>query len=135
MPVNDKIESLIPDFYRWPRSWKGMAEDVPVGEELVAAFEPFLLTLIDSGLKKKTIRRHADNLWVLGGEIVRTIAMEPRTSQTVSQVLAESVGPEGGIYCRHLSEESEIRSYDSTCRILWKYLQTAEESDKTKHRG
>src|SRR5438128_2322610 len=61
------------DLAHWPRSWMGFEKDLPPGEKLVACFQPFLEHLVASGLSRKTIRKHIDNLWVLGGEIIRDL--------------------------------------------------------------
>ena len=61
----------------WPRSWMGLEKDLPPGEELVACFRPFLEHLVGSDLSPKTIQRHVDNLWLLGGEIIRDLHHDP----------------------------------------------------------
>jgi len=61
----------------WPRSWMGWEKDLPPGEELVACFRPFLEHLVSSDLSPKTIQRHVDNLWLLGGEIIRDLHHDP----------------------------------------------------------
>ena len=62
----------------WPRSWMGWEKDVPPGEKLVACFRPFLEYLVaSSDLSPKTIQKHVDNLWVLGGEIIRDLNEDP----------------------------------------------------------
>jgi hypothetical protein len=117
------LESICPDFKEWPDSWKGEDKDVPYGEGLIEMFRPFIQSLIDQGWTKNTVRNHIDNLWLLGGEIIREVndnnaynKINPR------QKLLETVGPEGGPYCRHLDSEEECRSFDATCRKLYKYL-------------
>ena len=55
------------DLAEWPRSWMGLPKDLVPGEKMVAYFRPFWNILIDLGLSKKTIRKHVDNLWILGG--------------------------------------------------------------------
>lgn len=55
----------------WPRSWMALEKDLPPGEELVACFRPFLEELVASDLSPKTIQRHVDDLWALGGAIIR----------------------------------------------------------------
>jgi hypothetical protein len=50
----------------------GEEEDIPPGEKLVACFRPFLQALAASDLSPKTIQKHVDNLWALGGEIIAT---------------------------------------------------------------
>lgn len=44
----------------------GEKKDLPPGRRLVKFFTPFLLHLVASGLS------HVDNMWVLGGEIIRS---------------------------------------------------------------
>jgi hypothetical protein len=61
----------------WPRSWMGLEKDLPPGEELVVCFRPFIEHLAASSLSSKTIRRHVDNLWILGGEIIRDLNYTP----------------------------------------------------------
>ena len=55
------------DLNEWPRSWMGFPKDVPPGEHIVACFRPFLTHLIQLQLSRKTLRKHVNNLWVLGG--------------------------------------------------------------------
>jgi hypothetical protein len=61
----------------WPRSWMGEEKDIPPGEMLVACFRPFLDALAASDLSPKTIQKHVDNLWALGGEIIRNLKETP----------------------------------------------------------
>ena len=56
-----------PDLQDWPRSWCGTGEDIAPGEQIVDCFRPFLQHLA-AGYARKTIRLHAGNLWILGGE-------------------------------------------------------------------
>jgi hypothetical protein len=46
----------------------GEEKDLPAGRRLVAYFMPFLFHLAESGLSKRTIQNHVDNMWLLGGE-------------------------------------------------------------------
>jgi hypothetical protein len=45
----------------------GEEKDLPPERRLVEFFTPFLLHLVESGLSKRTIQNHVDNIWVLGG--------------------------------------------------------------------
>ena len=65
------------DLDNWPRSWMGLEKDLPPGEALVVCFRPFIEHLATSSLSPKTIRRHVDNLWLLGGEIIRDLNYNP----------------------------------------------------------
>ncbi len=97
-------------------------EDAEAGGRLVAEFEEFLVFLIRSDLSTKTIKKHAGNLWYLGGEIIRDLDDEFETKEKSNIRLLDYVGSDGGVFCRHLDQESELKSYDATCRKLWRYL-------------
>src|SRR5918912_2267538 len=108
----------------WPRSWMAWEKDLPPGEELVACFRPFLEDLVASDLAPKTIQRHVDNLWALGGEIIRDLNENPSLRRKpVEQILADRIDEEGGplVYAME-SEELLQRSLDSTCRKLHRFL-------------
>ena len=66
----------------WPRSWRGQEKDLAAGEQLVAHFRPFLEALVVSDLSPKTIQRHVDNIWALGGEIIRDFNEDPSKKET-----------------------------------------------------
>ena len=102
----------------------GSEIDLPPGEKLVACFRPFLQELIASDLAPKTIQRHVDNLWALGGEIIRDLHENPSLRRKrIEQILAERIDDEGGplVYAME-SEEQQQRSLDSTCKKLYRFL-------------
>jgi hypothetical protein len=110
------------DLDNWPRSWMGLEKDVPPGEQLVACFRPFIEHLAFSSLSPKTVRRHVDNLWLLGGEIIRDLNNDPSQRKVAAQQLLRNVvGVDGGPLIYNGSEE-EQRSLDSTCRKLHRFL-------------
>jgi len=116
-------EDLSPDFSEWPQSWMGEKRDVPCGQGILEAFRPFIQSLLAAGLSVRTIKRHMDSLWLLGGEIIRDVTTNKdyeRSSPLES--LREAVGPDGGPYCRHLDSEAEMASFDATCRKLHRFL-------------
>ena len=102
----------------------GWEKDVPPGEELVACFRPFLEDLIASDLSPKIIQKHVDNLWALGGEIIRDLNENPSLRRkSIEQILDDRIDDEGGplVYALE-SEEPLQRSFDSTCRKLYRFL-------------
>jgi hypothetical protein len=110
------------DLDNWPHSWMGLEKDLPPGEELVVCFRPFIEHLAASSLSPKTIRRHVDNLWLLGGEIIRDLNYNPALRKVAAQkLLGDVVGADGGPLIYNGSEE-EQRSLDSTCRKLYRFL-------------
>jgi hypothetical protein len=107
----------------WPRSWMGWEKDLPPGEKLVLCFRPFLEHLVSSDLSPKTIQKHVDNLWALGGEIIRRLNEDPALRRKpVEQILDDRIDDEGGplVYALE-SEETLQRSLDSTCRRLHRF--------------
>src|ERR1700686_5608893 len=65
------------DLSGWPRSWMGLEKDLPPGEQLVDLFRPFLEHLAASDLSPRTIQKHVDNIWALGGEFIRDLHNDP----------------------------------------------------------
>jgi hypothetical protein len=104
----------------------GLEKDVPPGEKLVVCFRPFLEQLVVSDLSPKTIQRHVDNLWALGGEIIRHLHDDPSLrKKSMQQILDDRIDDEGGplVYATE-SEEQQQRSFDSTCKKLYRFLRT-----------
>jgi hypothetical protein len=110
------------DLDTWPRSWMGLEKDLPAGEQLVACFRPFIEHLASSSLSPKTIRQHVDNLWLLGGEIIRDLNYDPSQRKVaVHKLLRDAIGADGGPLIYNGSEEDQL-SLDSTCRKLHRFL-------------
>jgi hypothetical protein len=100
----------------------GLEKDLPPGEALVACFRPFIGYLASSSLTPKTIRRHVDNLWVLGGEIIRDLHYDPsQRKKPPDQLLRNAIHEDGGPLV-HDGWEEEQRSFDATCRKLHRFL-------------
>ena len=102
----------------------GVEKDLPPGESLVACFRPFLDGLVASDLSPKTIQKHVDNLWALGGEIIRDLHENPSLRRkTLEQILRDRIDDEGGPLLYGMeSEEAQQRSFDSTCKKLYRFL-------------
>jgi hypothetical protein len=101
-----------------------MDKDLPPGENLVACFRPFLEEIVASDLSPKTVQKHVDNLWALGGAIIRDLHEDPSLRRKpIEQILADRIDDEGGplVYAME-SEEDQQRAFDSTCRKLHRFL-------------
>jgi hypothetical protein len=121
-PSQPSAEGYGRDLADWPRSWMGVPHDLPPGEHLVVCFRPFLTQLAASPLSPKTIRQHVDNLWRLGGEIIRDLNEDPpRRKIPAHRLLRQAIDADGGPLLYHGSED-EQRSFDSTCRKLHRFL-------------
>lgn len=100
----------------------GWEKDLPPGEKLVVCFRPFLEYLVSSDLSPKTIQQHVDNLWALGGELIRDLNENPSLRKApVERLLHDAVDGDGGPLIHNGSEE-EQRSFDSTCRKFHRFL-------------
>jgi hypothetical protein len=99
----------------------GLDQDLPPGEQLVALFRPFLEHLAASGLTPKTIQKHVDNMWALGGEFIRDLNYDTRLrKQSVERHLLNMIEM-GGPLLYHGGEDQQ-RSFDSTCRKFHRFL-------------
>jgi hypothetical protein len=97
----------------------GSEKDLPPGEKLVACFRPFLEDLVASDLSPKTIQKHIDNLWALGGEIIRDLNETPSLRRkNIEPILDDRIDDEGGPLLYSVDSEEQQRSFDSTCRKL-----------------
>ena len=115
-------------FYEWPDSWMGFDEDLITGKVILKGFVPFIKSLAEEGLAKKTITNHMDNLWALGSEIIRGIHFdENQRTLSARELLLAYVDENGGPLVHQWdpndrTEEAKIKSYDATCRKLHKFI-------------
>lgn len=120
--TSNNQEALLTMMDAWPQSWAGTKDDIPFGEGLVAEMRPFIIQLNTLDLTAKTIRRHLDYLWVIGGEIIREINYYPKQDKKSPQtLLCETVATGEAPYMQDFSE-SEQRALDATAKKLHKYL-------------
>jgi hypothetical protein len=96
------------DLSEWPERWMGVEEDLPPGTRLVQCFMPFLLHLAASGLSKRTIQNHVDNMWLPGGEIIRDVNEEPRLRKVTAEQLVRDVIHDDGGPLIHNGWEDEL---------------------------
>ena len=104
----------------------GLERDLLPGEALVVGLRPFIEHLALANLSPKTIRQHVDNLWTLGGEIIRDLHYDSSRQQlTADRLLREAVHEDGGPLVHNGSEEQQ-RSFDATCKKLHRFLAQAQ---------
>ena len=86
-------------------------------------FKPFLREMLARTLSRKTLRQHRDNIWVLGGEVIRRVQMDnDLRRRPVEQVVLDLIGDDGGPLLSHDQSEAEQCSFDATCRKLFRFL-------------
>ena len=99
----------------------GLEKDLPPGEQLLTLFRPFLEHLASSDLAPKTIQKHVDNMWALGGEFIRDLHSDSSLrKKPVEQILLQMI-EYGGPLLYHGGEDQQ-RSFDSTCRKFRRFL-------------
>lgn len=117
------LATYCPDLATWAASWRGEESDIIPGEQIVAVFVPFLQDLLDQGLSRKTRNLHRDNLWLLGGEIIRDINETPKLrKRPAAALIREAVENDEGPLIHGGFSEQEQRSFDSTCKKLNRFL-------------
>ena len=115
-----------PDLQDWPRSWCGTGEDIAPGEQIVDCFRPFLQHLA-AGYARKTIRLHAGNLWILGGELIRELNQTPRLRKEPIDRLLSNLLCNGRLLRTSIYGDQQ-RSFDSTCNKLLRFLEASSET-------
>jgi hypothetical protein len=117
------LEKLEKDMERWPGSWAGFDADIPIGKEIVQVMRHFLMTMVADQLAYTTITRHMNSLWLLGGEIIYRVNMDPELKcLTGKQLISRFVDEEGGPISRHITTDEAQKSFDATCRRVYRFL-------------
>ena len=125
MMTDEEIRDFVSE---WPDSWMGLEEDIAYGEQLISIMSEFIHHLIDKGLADKTICRHMDNLWLLGGVVIRDVSDYEEYDVAPWLKLSQLVSENGGPWCRHLDSGAARISFDATCRKLHKFMHAKQES-------
>jgi len=99
----------------------GLEKDLPPGQQLLALFRPFLENLAASDLSPKTIQKHVDNMWALGGEFIRDLHSDSSLRKKPVECVLRQMIEYGGPLLYHGGEDQQ-RSFDSTCRKFHGFL-------------
>jgi hypothetical protein len=109
------LEQSLTTMEKWPEEWAIEASDHEVGRAFVETLVPFVRHLHESGLSPSAIRRHMNELGILGSELIRDRHME--SPPGALPPLSKLVDDEGGPLLHHMDEQWQ-RSFDATCRAL-----------------
>ena len=110
------LERTLSDMQRWPSTWE-IDEDRAAGETLVAALTPFVHHLYETGVATTTLRRHINNLWALGGEVIRRRHHDDKDIPPLAEIVDDEGGP-----LPYRMDEAGQRPFDATCRALHRFL-------------
>jgi hypothetical protein len=118
-----QITVVFPDILLWPESWMGDEHDLVVGHLILDVFIAYIAHLVENGRARSTLKKHANYLWALGGEIIRDTSEAgfDKCKPSYDFVLSY-VDNLGGPYWRHASSEEDQLRYDSVCRALYRLL-------------
>ena len=126
----DALAAYCPDLEQWPNTWMYEARDLAPGRHVVEIFRPFLRHLWGMNLSRNTLRKHRDNLWLLGGEIISDLHKNPQLrKRPMAQVVSAAIDDEGGPLISNSTSEDEQRSFDSTCRKFYRFLKDGTHGD------
>jgi hypothetical protein len=126
-----RLRQACPDLDDWPRSWHVEPADIDIGQQIVVLLTPFLLHLLDQGLAKTTVRRHRDNLWELGGELIRRRYDDDGLARLdVRRAIAQLIEGDGGPLIWPRITEAEQDALDATCRKLDRFMRNSAATSK-----
>jgi len=127
-PTTNKAnkQAILASMHQWPASWAATGDDVEPGKRLVEHMRPFVIHLLEEGYSATTVRCHLNNLWAIGGEVVRQFTYDPPLRRrSARQLLLDAVGADDSPLLPDASEP-EQRSADSTARKLHRFLRSGE---------
>ena len=111
------------DIDEWPDSWEIDEGDIKMGRDIIERFKPFIISLIERDLSKKTIRIYKNYLWALGGELIRQINDdESERLLSAKELILKHVDDSGGPYWRHANDELDRSKYNSVCKRFFNFI-------------
>jgi hypothetical protein len=111
------------DIDPWPQAWRVEPQDLTPGKLMLDIFKVFLIHQLNLGRARKTLRLHRDHLFALGGQLIRLLHEKPHLRKRgIVRVLAEAIDDDGGPIIYPPLTEPEQRSFDSTCRLLDRFM-------------
>lgn len=119
LPKRESFQELM---RHWPGSWAGEAADIPVGQQLVEELRSFVMHLQQQNLSAKTVHQHLNNLWAIGGEIIRAVNDDPVLRKTNPRVLLLQAIAGGDAPLVSNATEAQQQSCDATARQLLRFL-------------
>jgi hypothetical protein len=110
------------DIDHWPTAWRVEPDDLARGKVMVDLFKVFLTHQLQLARSRKTLRVHRDNLHALGGQMIRIWHEKPHLQKRgILRMLLEAIGDDGGPILYTPLTEADLRSFDSTCKLLHRF--------------
>lgn len=131
MPIRigneDDVMDETKQVMKWPKSWSFDRQSEVFGEKVLAEMMPFIQSIMDHGYAKRTLERHLEYLFLMGGELISMAAIDEEYDCDVRAFFMENLDEGGGPLCRHLHTEERERQYDATCRKLFRFMEVQGE--------
>lgn len=125
-PPNSSLASYCPDLADWPGSWEIDDGDAIIGSRIIELLKPFLIDLLAHGRDRKTLVRHRDNIWLLGGEMIRRRYEDPDCAKlALNELLIALIDEDGGPFIGSSISASDQDAFDATCRKLYRFMNRA----------
>jgi hypothetical protein len=122
-PASADPATMLDQMGRWPQSWTRIPEDMVAGVAIVDILSPFFRRLADENMSKTTLRRHYDNLRLLGGELIGKLNQDRSLREApAGDVIRAALDEEGPLLPS--ASEADRRDFDATCRKLRRFLHT-----------
>ena len=116
----------VKDIEEWPESWMIDRADLATGRAILAVLEPFIQHLLNQGLSRRTLKRHINNLWALGGEVISKVNSDPsQRKPSARSLVLDAVDEEGGPLLNGGFNPDAQESFDTTCRKLYRFLKSS----------
>jgi hypothetical protein len=125
------VRGIVPDFDQWPESWMGTKSDFEYGKKLLPFMEEFIKYLIGQNLPRKTLKEYIDDLWLMGGTIIKDVSIYEENKKDALEVILEAVEADGclpdGYDCM---SKSELASFNKRCRKFEEFLKNIAEGSQ-----
>jgi hypothetical protein len=119
--MKENYQMDLNDIDHWPSTWQMSSKDIAYGNKLIKLMKPFIIELAET-LSPRTVKKHKDNLWLLGGYTINRINRDAgRRNTEPCLFLTTFIDSWDGPHIQDLSEQ-EQRSFDSTCKKFYRHL-------------
>lgn len=107
----------------WARSWAREESDKAVGAAIVQLLAPVMHHLVNEGLAINTLRRHKNNLYLLGARVLDDMTQFPEDAPASTCEALDSLLSSCEYECPELlgADEAEQRAFDATCRHVHRF--------------
>ncbi|MGD0625841.1 MAG: hypothetical protein ABSB32_14125 [Thermodesulfobacteriota bacterium] len=109
----------------------GTKSDFEYGKKLLPFMEEFIKYLIGQNLPRKTLKEYIDDLWLMGGTIIKDVSIYEENKKDALEVILEAVEADGclpdGYDCM---SKSELASFNKRCRKFEEFLKNIAEGSQ-----